>query len=62
MKKLFSLSNILLSISAFILTTLPSLASEADLVVPNIKNTSIDSYIPDYLYKEKELREEFFFI
>ncbi len=44
MKKNSSLPKIMLSIFAFLMASLPTLASEADLVVPNIKSTSIDSY------------------
>ena len=44
MKKLFSLSKIMLSLSALLLGSIPTFASEADLVVPNIKATSLDSY------------------
>ena len=42
MKK--TLSSIMLSLFALLTISLPTLASEADLVVPNIKTTSIDSY------------------
>ena len=44
MKKNSSLPKIMLSIFALLMASLPTLASEADLVVPNIKSTSIDSY------------------
>ena len=44
MKKHFSLSKIMLSMFALLLGTIPTFASEADLVVPNIKATSLDSY------------------
>ena len=44
MKKISSLPKIMLSIFALLMASLPTLASEADLVVPNIKSTSIDSY------------------
>ena len=44
MKKNSSLPKIMLSIFAFLMASLPTLASEADLVVPNIKSTSVDSY------------------
>jgi len=44
MKKNSSLSKIMLSLSALLMTTVPALASEADLVVPNIKATSLDSF------------------
>ncbi len=44
MKKIFSLSKLMISLMALIMTTLPTLASEADLVVPDFKSISIDSY------------------
>ena len=44
MKKNSSLPKIMLSMFALLMASLPTLASEADLVVPNIKSTSIDSY------------------
>lgn len=44
MKKNSSLPKIMLSIFALLMASLPTLASEADLVVPNIKSTSIGSY------------------
>lgn len=44
MKRIFSLSKLMYSLFALILTSIPTFASEADLVVPNIKEISIDSY------------------
>jgi len=44
MKKHFSLSKIVLSLFALIFGSIPAFASEADLVVPNIKAISLDSY------------------
>ena len=42
MKK--TLSSIMLSLFALLACSIPTFASEADLLVPNIKETSIDSY------------------
>ena len=44
MKKRFSLSGLMLSLFALIMASMPAFASEADLVVPNIKSISLDSY------------------
>nr|MCR5265726.1 sodium/proton-translocating pyrophosphatase [Cyanobacteria bacterium RUI128] len=44
MKKHFSLSKIMLSLFALLIGSIPTFASEADLIVPNIKATSLDSY------------------
>ena len=44
MKKISSLPKIMLSLFASLMASLPSLASEADLVVPNFKEISLDSY------------------
>ena len=44
MKKHFSLSKMVLSLFALIFGSIPAFASEADLVVPNIKAISLDSY------------------
>ena len=44
MKKKFSLSKIMLSLFALFVGTTPAFASEADLVVPSIKATSLHSY------------------
>ena len=44
MKKKSSLPKILLTMALSLMAGLPTLASEADLVVPNFKETSLDSY------------------
>jgi K(+)-stimulated pyrophosphate-energized sodium pump len=44
MKKNSSLPKIMLTIMAFLMAGLPTLASEADLIVPNFKTTNLDSY------------------
>ena len=44
MKKKSSLPKILLTMALSLMAGLPTLASEADLVVPNFKKTSLDSY------------------
>lgn len=44
METKFSLSKIMLSLFALLFGSIPAFASEADLVVPNIKAISVDSY------------------
>ena len=44
MNKFSRIKNIMISLCAFLISAVPVLASEADLVVPNIKALSLDSY------------------
>ena len=44
MERKNSLSGLVLSLLALVMTAMPTFASEADLVVPNIKTISPDSF------------------